>query len=122
MAGLLISVVGAPKVLVIDAATYLVSFLLLAAYIPLVAAVPAEADLAGALAGVRYLWRDRLLRPLTVAQAGSQMAFQGISLALPVLAFTRYDHNARLAGFLLASWGLGALVGSVLAYRTVRPL
>jgi MFS family permease len=118
VAGLLIGFLGAPTVLVIDAATYLVSFLLLAAFIPPVRAAPAEADLAGVLAGVRYLWRDRLLRTLTVAQAGSQMAFQGISLALPVLAFTRYDHNARLAGLFLASWGLGALAGSVLAYRT----
>ena len=119
VAGLLISFLGAPRVLVIDAATYLVSFLLLAAFIPPMEAAPAEADLAGVLAGVRYLWRDRLLRTLTVAQAGSQMAFQGISLALPMLAFTRYDHNARLAGLFLASWGLGALVGSVLAYRVV---
>jgi MFS family permease len=119
LAGLLIGFLGAPTVLVVDAATYLVSFLLLLAFIPLVQAAPAEADFAGVLAGVRYLWRDRLLRTLTLAQAGSQMAFQGISLALPVLAFTRYDHNARLAGLFLASWGLGALAGSVLAYRTV---
>jgi Major Facilitator Superfamily len=119
LAGLLISFLGAPMILVIDAATYLVAFVLLGLFIPQVATPPAHTDLVGVLAGVRYLWRDRLLRTLTIAQAGSQMAFQALSLALPVLAFVRYDHNALLAGLFLAAWGLGALAGGLIAYRIV---
>jgi Major Facilitator Superfamily len=119
LAGLLISLLGAPTILVVDAATYLVAFILLGAFLPQVATPPGHTDLVGVLAGVRWLWRDRLLRTLTIAQAGSQMAFQALSLALPVLAFVRYDHDARLAGFFLATWGLGALAGGVVAYRIV---
>ena len=119
LAGLLISLLGAPTILVVDAATYLVAFVLLGVFVPQVATPPGQTDLVGVLAGVRWLWRDRLLRTLTIAQAGSQMAFQALSLALPVLAFVRYDHNARLAGFFLATWGLGALAGGVVAYRIV---
>jgi MFS family permease len=119
LAGVLIGFLGAPTILAIDAATYVVAFLLLGLFIPQLATPPAHADLVGVLAGVRYLWRDRLLRTLTIAQAGSQMAFQALSLALPVLAFVRYDHNARLAGLFLAVWGLGALAGAIIAYRIV---
>jgi MFS family permease len=119
LAGLLISLLGAPTILALDAATYLVAFTLLAVFVPPVATAPGQADLAGVLAGLRWLWRDRLLRTLTIAQAGSQMAFQALSLALPVLAFVRYDHDARLAGFFLATWGLGALAGGIVAYRVV---
>lgn len=119
LAGLLISFFGAPTILVIDAATYVVAFVLLGSFLPRVVTPPTESDLVGVLAGVRFLWRDRLLRTLTVAQAGSQMAFQALSLALPVLAFVRYNENARLAGLFLAAWGLGALAGGVIAYRIV---
>jgi MFS family permease len=122
LAGVMISLLGAPTILVIDAATYVVAFLLLGLFIPQLKTPPAPTDLDGVLAGVRYLWRDRLLRTLTIAQAGSQMAFQALSLALPVLAFVRYDHDARLAGSYLAVWGLGALAGGVIAYRIVDRL
>lgn len=120
LAGLLIGFLGAKNVLLIDAGTYLVSFLLVAAFIPRLARPLAEPDLSGVWAGLRFLWRDPLLRMLTVALMGSQMAFQALALALPVLAFQRYDHNAKLAGLFLATWGGGALVGSVIAYRVVR--
>jgi MFS family permease len=119
LAGLLISLLGAPTILMIDAATYLVAFTLLGVFVPQVATPPVHTDLVGVLAGVRCLWRDRLLRTLTIAQAGSQMAFQALSLTLPVLAFVRYDRDARLAGFFLATWGLGALAGGIVAYRIV---
>src|SRR5919197_5524005 len=122
LAGLLISLLGAPTILVVDAATYLVAFVLLGVFVPQVATPPGHTDLVGVLAGVRWLWRDRLLRTLTIAHAGSQMAFQALSLALPVLAFVRYDHDARLAGSYLAVWGLGALAGGVIAYRIVDRL
>ena len=119
-AGLLIGFLGAKIVLLIDAATYLASFALVVAFIPRIRRPPAETDLTGAWAGLQILWRDPLLRTLTAASIGSQMAFQALALALPVLAFERYDHDARLAGLFLATWGGGALAGSAIAYRLVR--
>jgi hypothetical protein len=83
-------------VLVIDAATYFVSFLLLLAFIPVVQAAPAEGDLAGVLAGVRYLCRDRLLRTLSVAQAGSESpAGDGSSDARAGRASFEDEHGLR---------------------------
>lgn len=120
LAGLLIGFLGATNVLVIDACTYLVSFLLVASFIPRLARSPDGHELKGVLAGVRFLWSNPLLRTLNVALAGSQMAFQGLTIALPILAFERYNENATLAGLLLASWGGGALAGSVIAYRVVN--
>jgi MFS family permease len=120
LAGLLLGFFGGATVLLIDAATYAVSFVLIASFIPRIQRPPEEQELKGVLAGVRFLWRQPLLRVLTLAQAGSQMAFQGLAIAIPVLAFERYDENAKLAGLLLASWGGGALAGSVIAYRLVN--
>jgi MFS family permease len=119
LAGLLIGLLGAMTVLVIDAATYFVSFLILASFIPRMTRSPQAHELKGLLAGARFLWSNPFLRTLTLALAGSQMAFQGLTIALPILAFERYDENAKLAGLLLATWGGGALAGSVIAYRVV---
>jgi MFS family permease len=71
----------------------------------------------GLWAGVRCLARDRVLRPLTVAYAGIELAIQALFLSLPILAFTAHDRDAALAGLLLAAWGAGALVGSLPALR-----
>jgi hypothetical protein len=106
MAGLLIGRLGATTVLVIDAATYLVSFLLIVSFVPRIARSPEAPELRGVLAGARFLWSNPLLRTLTLAQAGSQMASQGLTIALPILAFERYEENAELAGLLLASWAV----------------
>jgi fucose permease len=60
------------------------------------------------------------MRPVTAAQALSQGAFTAMTAAIPVLAFSGHDRDAALAGTLLALWGGGAMVGSLLALRLVR--
>jgi MFS family permease len=120
LAGVLIAVWGAPTVLFIDAASFLVAALLLLRFVPAVERPPDGPELAGLLAGVRFLARDPFLRPLTAAQVISQTAFQALVVALPVLAFVEYGKSAGIAGLLLAAWGGGALVGSALSYRTTR--
>src|SRR4051812_23356323 len=59
LAGVLISIMGASNVLYLDAATYLVSFLLLLVFVH-PPEVPAPEDKRGVLAGVRFLLGDRL--------------------------------------------------------------
>jgi len=107
-------------VLFIDAASFLVAALLLLSFLPAGERAAEAPPATGMLAGVRFLVRDPFLRPLTVAQVISQSAFQALVIVLPVLAFVEYGESAEIAGLLLAAWGGGALVGSVLSYRTTK--
>jgi hypothetical protein len=103
-------------VLVVDAASYLVAFMLVAGLVPAGGSRPAAAeDLRGMLAGVRVLLGDRLLRAWALAASLSQMGFQTLLIALPVLAFTRHGQDPRVAGLLIGAWGGGALLGSLAA-------
>jgi MFS family permease len=117
LAGVLIGWLGPTTVLLLDAATYLVAFLLVARCIPADDRAPAAEPVRGMLAGVRVLLGDELLRAWTLAASLSQMGFQTLLLALPVLAFTRYDQDPRVAGLLIGAWGGGALLGSLVALR-----
>jgi MFS family permease len=117
LAGVLIGWLGPTTVLLLDAATYLVAFLLVAGFIQADDRAPAAEPVRGMLAGVRVLLGDELLRAWTVAASLSQMGFQTLLLALPVLAFTRYDQDPRVAGLLIGAWGGGALLGSLVALR-----
>ena len=118
LAGVLIALWGAPTVLLVDAASFLVAALLIVSFVPAAGRPAAPPGYVGMLAGLRFLARDPFLRPLTVAQVISQAAFQALVISLPVLAFARYGESSGIAGLLLAAWGGGALLGSALSYRT----
>jgi MFS family permease len=118
LGGVLIGWLGPANVLIVDAATYLVAFALVAGFVPAGRGRAAAAgDLRGMLAGVRVLLGDRLLRAWTVSASLSQMGFQTLLIALPVLAFTSYGQNPKVAGLLIGAWGGGAMVGSLVALR-----
>ena len=118
LGGVLIASVGPADVLLLDAASYLVAFVLVARCIPAGGRAPAAAGGGGGmLRGVRVLLGDELLRAWTLAASLSQMGFQTLLLALPVLAFTRYGQDPRVAGLLVGAWGGGALAGSLVALR-----
>jgi predicted MFS family arabinose efflux permease len=122
LGGILIAVVGSPVVLVIDAASYVVAFALVTALVPVARAVPEEEvdDRQGALAGVRYLMRDSLLRGWATALVIGDASFSVVFVAIPVLVYAHYGANPRLAGVFLASWGIGAVSGNVISYRSDR--
>ena len=119
LAGVLIGLMGAPAVLVVDAATFVTAFVLVLALVPPRGERPvsSEEEPAGLLRGIRYLARDRLLRAWTTAFVIGDASFQVIFAAIPVLVVRHYDANPRLAGILFACWGLGAVVGNVVSYR-----
>jgi MFS family permease len=118
LAGVLIGVIGAPAVLLVDAATYAAAFLLVLLFVPQPGRrAAAEEDAAGVLRGIRYLLSDRLLRTWTAAFVVGDASFQVIFAAVPVLVVTHYDANPRLAGILFACWGLGAVCGNAVSYR-----
>jgi MFS family permease len=122
LAGILIAVVGAPTVLVVDAASYVVAFVLVTLFVPITRAYREEDAEAGRglLAGVRYLLHDPLMRGWTTAIVVGDASFSVLFVAIPVLVVAHYGADPRLAGAFLASWGVGAVAGNVAAYRSER--
>jgi predicted MFS family arabinose efflux permease len=117
IAGALIAAIGAPAVLLVDAATYLFAFGLVFSFVR-AGARSVQADAAhGLLAGVRYVIHDRLLGPLTLTVILLDMTGNALFASLPLLAFTRFHRDAHVAGWLFAAFGIGAFVGSVAAAR-----
>jgi MFS family permease len=122
--GALVALVGAPWVLVVDSASYVVSWALIAFVVrPVSLAVenPQPAEPAPAMmAGVRYLWSDAAIRRQLVTVMFASFAWTALMATLPVVARQRYHGGAQLAGALVASYGLGSVVGAVVASRTKR--
>ena len=125
-AGVLIAAMGAANVLYLDAATFLVAFLLVLLLVRGPTTVQAaDAGGAGMLAGVKYVLRDPFLGPTTIVIVTSNALGQAIFVGLPVLAYEEFGQSSRVAGAFYAASGIGAVVGSVVAYRAVgrwRPL
>jgi MFS family permease len=122
LAGVLIAAVGAPIVLVVDAASYVVAFVLVTLFVPAAPTVPeedAEAD-GGLLAGVRFLLGDPLMRGWTTAIVVGDASFSVLFVAIPVLVVAHYGADPRLAGAFMGAWGIGAVAGNVAAYRSER--
>jgi MFS family permease len=121
LAGVLISVIGTAQLLYVDAATYLASFLLVAAFVPVSATVTPEegADARGVLAGIRFVARDRLLRAWVVSFIFIDIAWQSLFATMPVLVVRHYHADAKVLGWILGALGGGALLGAAVAYRIV---
>jgi MFS family permease len=117
IAGALIAWLGTAPLLVIDGATFLFAFVTVLALVHGGRPVTGDEESRGVLAGVRYLARDRLLGPLTLTVIVLDGAANGISVAVPLLAFTRYDRNPHIAGWIFTAFGIGALTGSMLVMK-----
>jgi MFS family permease len=117
-AGVLIATVGASNVLYFDAATYLVSFALVALFVHPPEVEP-PTDERRVLDGVRFLFRDRLLRVWTPSFTALDVAWQLLFASLPVLVVSEYAANPRVLGWLFGALGGGALVGAFVALRVV---
>jgi MFS family permease len=121
IAGVLIPFLGAANVLYVDAATYGVAFLLILVFVPRRKPVVAAVQ-HGVLAGVRFLFQDKLLAPMAVTITAFGFLAAGLSAGLPVYAYDVFDGSARIAGLFFAALGAGALVGSLLAMIVVRKI
>ena len=125
LAGILIPFLGAPNVLYVDAATYLVSFVLLAGFVPRTTRILGSAAQRGVLAGIRFLLRDRLLGPLSGTVVVLNFLGAGLSATLPYYAYDSFSGDSKIAGLFFTALGAGALVGSigaVLVIKRVAPL
>ncbi len=120
LAGVLIAVIGAPSVLVVDGATYVLSVLLVAAFVPKRQPVDVPEERRGIRTAIRFIVREPLLRIWNPALAIGDMAWTAFFITVPVLVVARFGADARIAGWLFASFGIGAVVGNAIAYRIAR--
>jgi MFS family permease len=118
LAGLLIVALGAGNVLWLDAASFVVSALIVAVAIPTVAGGARSRATGRYLdelaVGLRFLRGDRLLRALAVGLAITNF-FSNTLLAvlLPIYVKTTLDGPTAL-GLLASAFGAGALVGAAI--------
>jgi MFS family permease len=117
LAGVLIGVIGASDVLVVDAATYVVAFTLVAIFVPATVHAAQEESERGLLAGLRFLVRDRLLRVWIPIFLVGDAAWTAFFATVPVLVLERFSADAKIAGLIFAGFGAGALVGNFLSFR-----
>ena len=125
VAGILISWFGTPPLLVVDAVTFLFAFAIVLTLVRGGARVQHDDESRGVMAGVRYLMRDKLLGPLTLTLVVLDGSANAIAVAVPLLAFTHYHQDARIAGWIFAGFGIGAVVGSVVVMKLLdrfRPI
>jgi predicted MFS family arabinose efflux permease len=115
--GVLIAALDAPTVLVVDAATYVVSAVLLVTLVPRPEPLPPTDEDLGVRRGLRFLAREPLLRLWIPIFALGDTAWTAFFVSVPVLVVARFDADPRVAGWLLASFGVGAVLGNVVAYR-----
>lgn len=120
LAGVLIGLIGATNVLYVDAATFAIAFLLIACFVRVGGAAPETEESRGLGAGLRFLFKDRLLRPWSVAIVAGDVAWLSFFVTLPVLVLTRFGEQPEILGWLLGAWGLGAVAGAAVIFRYVR--
>ncbi|MFI8536277.1 MFS transporter [Streptomyces aquilus] len=118
LAGALIPLVGTTSVVWLDAASFAFSGLLLLRLVPAGggAAGGSAAGPRGLWAGVRHLCGDWFLRRAMLSTVVFGLMLRTLMVTMPVLAFIRFEGDARVGGLLIAADGAGGLVGSVAAY------
>lgn len=117
LAGVLIGVIGATSVLLVDAATYVVSVALIAGFVPHRPPVVQEAEHRSLRTGLRFIKRDRLLRVWWPTFAVGDAAWTAFFITVPVLVLARFGHKPLIAGGLVASFGIGAVIGNAISFR-----
>ncbi len=120
LAGVLIGLMGATTVLLIDAATFALGFLLIALFVRVGAQVSETDESRGLGAGVRFLFRDRLLRPWSIAIVAGDVGWLAFFVAMPFLVLTRFGDEPEILGWILGGFGVGAVVGNLVIFRIVR--
>jgi MFS family permease len=118
LAGGLVAVLGAPVAVLVDAASYLASGLLL---VRLPATEPARQrssirQLPSEISeGLRWIYRHHTLRPLALATHGSFLCYAATGAVLAPFALRTLQLSALGFGLVLAMAGVGAVLGSLVA-------
>jgi predicted small integral membrane protein len=120
-AGALVAGLGITPALALDAASFAAIALLLARTAGLPDGRPEREPWLGRVrAGLGYAWRDPRLRLLLSGQAAALVFFTAVVPIEVVYAKESLHAGDRGFGLLLAAWGGGIVVGSLLFARTRR--
>lgn len=114
--GILIGVLGPTNVMWFNAATFAVSALGILLFVPDPGVNPpsGESLLADIRSGLRYAWNDTLVRTLIITALVINFVYSPLfGVAMPYYAKMVFD-SATALGFIAASYGAGALIGSLL--------
>ena len=122
LAGVIIGLTSPASVLVVDGCTYVFSFLVIATVVRAGRRVEAAAQQRGVLAGLRFLLGDSLLGPMTFAACVINFVAQGIVLGVQAIDYFRYHASGHVVGLLFAGFGIGALLGALLAQQLTQKI
>jgi MFS family permease len=122
LAGVIIGFTSPATVLVVDGFTYVFSFLVIATVVRAGKRVDAAAEQKGVLAGLKFLLGDSLLGPMMFAACAINFVAQGIVLGVQAIDYFRYAHSGYVLGFLFGGFGVGALLGSLVAQKATQKI
>jgi MFS family permease len=117
--GILITVLGAANVLYFDAASYALSFVLIALFVYPRYPAPVGDEPHGVLDGLRFLLRDRLLRVWMLSITGMNVVWSALAVIFPVLVLQRYGEHPEILGWIFGAFGVGSVIGAVGSYRII---
>jgi MFS family permease len=122
IAGWLVKAIGAAAAIMVDAASYLVSGLVLARLRVHEQAISAEArDLRRELReGLSWVYRHRTLAPLALTTHAWFLFSNMVSTIWPVFVLDGLGFDAFVLGMTYASAGFGGLLGAMASGRAVR--
>jgi MFS family permease len=119
LGGVMVVLIGAANVLVVDAVSYLAAFVLVATFVPRgVGVVEEDGNGSGVRDGLRFLFRDPLLRRQIVGVGLVGVGWTAMVATLPVIAL--HHGGAWVAGWLLGAYGAGSVVGGLISARAQR--
>ncbi|WP_430788858.1 MFS transporter [Actinoplanes sp. G11-F43] len=116
--GLIVQLFSVPMAILVDAFTYLASALFLLGVKPKRPPQPPEeppALLRDILAGMRYVFRHPVQRPLLICSAIADLAFAAVLALQVVFAVDELGLSAGMAGLVIAIGNGGGVLGAVLA-------
>jgi MFS family permease len=120
LAGVIIGLFGASTVLVVDGCTYIFSFLVILIVVRAGKRVEAAAQQKGVFSGLKFLFGDSLLGPMLIAACAINFVAQGIVLGVQAIDYFRYDASGYVVAFLFAGFGVGALLGAIVAQQVTQ--
>jgi predicted MFS family arabinose efflux permease len=118
LGGLLAQVAGPVTGLLADAVSFVVSFCCLAAMQPPRDRRSDDPAAGGVLDGLRFAWRDPYVRAMTAFSSLGNLALTGVDALMVVFLVRTLGLSSGAAGLVLASLGVGGVLGALVA----RPL